>query len=365
MLLGMQGLRDGCPLVAYNAASGAERWATTYADNIGTALAVSPDSSGIYLAGTLTSASATSRPISARTGKSCGDRCGYSTSRFNAGSGPGTVQESDPAVRYQRWSGFFHKTAVGGAYRASNASGDSATFVTPAVRRFSWLTHVGPDQGRARVVVDGRSAGSFNLYSPTAGARSIDFDRLAHRAHTVRVRVLGRKASASTGTWVAVDGFGYRLGNGLTQESSPQVRYDSWSAASARSASAGSYRVSATRGAKVAFAFTGRAVRWITATGPGYGRARVVVDGRGRTLDLYRRAQHWKVAVAFTGLGTGRHRIVVKPLGRKVAASKSASVVVDAFVVRADATATSFPRCSGPLPGPARVRRARTDARRR
>ena len=59
-----------------------------------------------------------------------------------------------------------------------------------------------------------------------------------------------------------------------------------------------------------------------------------MVDGRTRTVDLYRRQQHWDVAISFTGLSKGQHRITVRPLGRKHRSSRSTDVVVDAFVVR-------------------------------
>ena len=43
--------RVDAPLVAYDGATGDERWATTYPDNYASALAVSPDGASVYLAG--------------------------------------------------------------------------------------------------------------------------------------------------------------------------------------------------------------------------------------------------------------------------------------------------------------------------
>ena len=99
-------------------------------------------------------------------------------------------------------------------------------------------------------------------------------------------------------------------------------------------ASGGSYRMSGSRSARMSFDFTGRAIRWITATGPAYGRARVVIDGKAHRVDLYRRSRHWRVAIAYTGLSRGKHHVTVRPLGTKNASSRSKNVVVDAFVVR-------------------------------
>jgi len=322
------------PLVAYDTATGAERWATTYVDNGGQALAVSPDGSSVYLAGTFTASATTSRAASARAATSCSASCGYSTARYNTGPGPGRLQDSDSSLRYDGWRGFFVKTAVGGAYRASNMTGDAATFTTPRVTSVSWLTHQGPSQGKARLIIDGHFKATFNLYSPTRSARTITFDGLARQAHTVKVKVLGRKGPASKGTWVAVDGFRFHAGNGIAQEPSAEIRYNRWTGRARPSASGGSLRQSGSRAAKVSLDFTGRTIKWITATGPAFGRAKVVIDGKTRIVDLYRPTQHWKVAITYTGLSKGRHHITIRPLGRKDASSTSTNVVVDAFVVR-------------------------------
>ncbi len=344
-LAGCTSARVDAPLVAYDPKTGDVRWATTYTDTTGHALAVSPDGSSVYLAGSLTGSSSTSSTAIAGEGEqqlagtsasgSCSaSTCGYSTSRYNTGPGPGRFQDSQPSLRYNGWRSSFAKTALAGAYRANPVSGATATFTTPRVRSVTWLTRRGPNQGKARVIIDGRSKGTFNLYGPTPSARSITFDGLARRSHTVKVKVLGTKDAASQGTWVAVDGFKMRVGTGITHESSTKIRYDSWTGVSKRTASGGSYRSSGSPSARMSLAFTGRTITWITATGPDYGRARVVIDGKAHRVDLYRRAQHWKVPISYTGLSRGTHRITVRPLGTKDARSGSANIVIDAFVVR-------------------------------
>jgi len=326
---------EAAPLVAYDAATGDEQWVTAYADTIAVAFAVGRDGSGLYLAGTLNSSVSASKPAVARAAQgTCNGGCGYSTARFNAGPGPGTSQDSDPALQYNGWRGFFHKTAVGGAYRASNVRGDTAVFRAPAVTSLSWLTHQGPDQGKARILVDGRRRGTFDLYSPTPSARTIRFDGLARKSHTVKVKVLGRKGPSSTGTWVAVDGFRFPALSGLAQENSTAVRFGPWAARSGPASSGGTWRMSEVRGAKVSFAFQGRTIKWITATGPTFGRARVIIDGTAHTVDLYRPRRSWRVPITFTGLSRGSHRITVRALDRKNRESRSANVVIDAFVVR-------------------------------
>jgi hypothetical protein len=144
--------------------------------------------------------------------------------------------------------------------------------------------------------------------------------------------VLGTKDAASSGRWVAFDAFNER--GSIHEETALGVKYGTWRGVVARAASAGSYHVSKSPRARLTFAFTGHRINWITATGPAYGRARVVIDGVGHTVDLYRPRHHWRVKVSFTGLGPGTHHVRLVPLGAKDRASASANVVFDAFVVR-------------------------------
>ena len=324
------------PLVAYDAQTGDERWVANYPDNIGIALAVAPTGSAVYLAGSFTSGATASGRVAAGAGRAStgcsGTECGYSTARYNTGPGAGTFQDYDPALRYNGWSTVFENDAVGGAYRASHQAGDTATFTTPKSASLTWLTHEGPDQGLARVTIDGRPRGVYDLYAATPARRSIAFEGLEKARHTVRVKVLGRKSADSTGAWVALDGFKVKAGSGITQEYAADVRYDAWRGFP--SANGGAYRKSGSPSSRVTFDFKGRAIRWITAEGPGYGRARVVIDGRAHTVDLYRRLASPRVPITFGGLSAGTHHLTIRPLGSKDPASRSTAVVLDAFVVR-------------------------------
>lgn len=320
------------PLVAYDTTDGRERWVSTFPDNGGSALAVSGDGASIYLAGTYTSAQSTSG--SSARGSTCAGQCGYSTTRLNARPGPGTFQESDAALQYDGWRNVFDGTAIGGAYRSSSHAGDTASFTTPKVEAFSWLTHEGPSQGKAKLVVDGRVRRTVDLYSATPGRRTVTIRGLDRSTHRVKVKVLGRSNPASGGAAVAVDAFRYRAAYGIAEESSPQLRFNSWAGRTNRMARAGALRWSGSPGAKVSLDFKGRRVVWLTLTGPASGRARVAIDGETTIVDLYRAARNSRAAVSFTGLGSGSHHIVVTATGRKDRQSSSPAVAVDGFLVR-------------------------------
>lgn len=295
----------GAPVVAYDSRTGEQRWSQVIEDEVGNALAVSPDSSDLYVAASASLA-------------------------LDTGSGSRTVQDADRAVTIDGWRSFFHSGAEGGAYRASRRVGDTVTFRTPRSSSLSWLTRVGPGQGRARLTVDGRVVGTYDLAAARAQSRRITVRGLAKRRHSVRVQVLAPRDGTGRAGWVSVDAFEHRIG--AAQESSSALRYGSWAV---RDRAAGAtVRTSRSRDARISYEFRGRAVRWVTMRGRASGRALVTVDGRRRIMDLYRTGPARRAVVSFRGLGRGRHVITVRPLGTRDTRSGSARVAVDAFEVR-------------------------------
>jgi outer membrane protein assembly factor BamB len=318
---------------AYDAATGAEQWVAENPGNTGMALAVSPDGSSLFVAGTFVgSATASSAAARSAGSKTCTETCGVSTFAYpTTRGGAGVYPDTDPSIRYNGWSNVFASSDLGGMYRESHLAGDSVAVKTAATKTVTWLTHRGPNMGKARVVIDGKSKGTFDLYNAKPSAGSITFTGLASRAHTIKVEVLGTKDASSSGTAVGVDGF--KVGTAVTLASSPSIQYDTWVGVSQAAASGGSYRRSGSAAARVSFTFTGTSIDWITAKGPGYGRARVTIDGVAHTVDLYKKTQAWQVKIFYGGLSTGKHTITIQPLGTKDKASTSTNVVFNAFRV--------------------------------
>lgn len=107
-----------------------------------------------------------------------------------------------------------------------------------------------------------------------------------------------------------------------------------WRTAKSQAASDGTYLVERQAGAELAFRFTGPVVRWVTVTGPQFGRAEVLIDGVSRgEVDLSGDVQTFGVQRTFRGLGPGEHEIVIRVLGERGAASIAAHVAVDGFRV--------------------------------
>lgn len=248
------------------------------------------------------------------------------------------VQEMDESVRYDGWRAVNAAQASGGTSRMSNAKDDSVTFKFTG-RSVSWLTKKGPAQGKARVTIDGVNKGTFDLYAPTEKYKIVEkFGGLPNTKHTLLLNVLGAKNNAASGNYVLVDGF--VVGSSTIEETSPRVHYNMWRGVVNGNASSGTLRSNARAGAEARFIFSGTGVMWLTAKGPTYGQAKVVIDGVNKgTFDLYAAKQRWQVLIPFPGLKNGKHTLVVQVLGSKNKKSSGTTVVVDAFlgqVVAAD-----------------------------
>lgn len=86
-----------------------------------------------------------------------------------------------------------------------------------------------------------------------------------------------------------------------------------------------------TAGASLTYAFTGRSIGWVAATGPAFGRARVYVDGvLVGTVDLHAATTSWRTVVfAWSWATSGSHTLRIVCAGT----AGHAKVGVDALVV--------------------------------
>lgn len=242
------------------------------------------------------------------------------------------VDDTAPAVTWSSWTGVSDPTANGGTLRISAKANATAVFHFTGTS-VKWLLRKAPDQGRATVLIDGVNKGTVDGYAASPANATLVYSGLANRAHTLTVKVLGTKRAAATAANVTVDGF--VVGATTTQDSSPKVTYDGWTAVAQPAASGGSFRSDGAAGASATLRFTGTGADWITARGPANGKASVSIDGGpATTVDLYRSSNAWQVVGrSFSGLAPGSHTIVVKVLGTRNAAATGTRIPVDAFVV--------------------------------
>jgi hypothetical protein len=245
-------------------------------------------------------------------------------------------QVSDAAcrdVRYNGWKRVADASASGGAYCMSHVAGNGITFNFNA-STVRWVAHRGPNQGRAKVYIDGYSKGKVDLYAPTSGRLVETYPNLGSGTHALQLFVVGTKNDASTATNVSVDAF--IAGATTSQETSCQIEFGSWRCASANGARGGFVHVSSWAGAEVSMPFTGSSVALITRTGPNYGKARVSIDGVSKgTIDLYAPVGHTNVSKAFGGLGAGSHTILVEVLHKRNLDAHGFAIDIDGFDVPA------------------------------
>jgi GH25 family lysozyme M1 (1,4-beta-N-acetylmuramidase) len=118
-----------------------------------------------------------------------------------------------------------------------------------------------------------------------------------------------------------------------------------WGAMHSPAAYGGSFAVQRQPGATLTFAFRGPSVTWYTVTGPAFGKAEVLIDGRHHgVVDLWARHRVAKVARTFSGLRRGSHTIGIRALGLRRSEATDRLVAVDAF--RAGGGLVATPRGS-------------------
>ncbi|MDP9329898.1 MAG: hypothetical protein M3P11_04565 [Actinomycetota bacterium] len=239
-------------------------------------------------------------------------------------------QEEDGAGTHFVWGEQADPRAMGGSYFLDHRAGASETFAFKGDAA-TLYTISGPQMGRARVDIDGTSAGSFNGYAASltfAVARR--FTGLGAGDHTITITALGTRSSSATGTQVDIDA----LRAGGTLHRTPRPTAGGWSLVDTASAGGGGYVVNDVAGATATLRFTGTGATWITVRGPSMGRAEIWIDGVFlRAVDLYSSTPAFGVERAVSGLSDGPHVMRVSVLGTHRKASTGAAVGVDGWII--------------------------------
>jgi len=97
--------------------------------------------------------------------------------------------------------------ASGDSFSISRRTGAVASILFDGVG-IDWVSVTGPNRGRARLWVDGEPLRVVDLYSARRTFGVVErIDALGQGTHRIRIEVLGRRSSASSGSWIAVDRF--------------------------------------------------------------------------------------------------------------------------------------------------------------
>lgn len=178
--------------------------------------------------------------------------------------------------------------------------------------RVSWT---GTDTGSGIASYDvGRSydGGAYKTIASGTTATSINWTMTP--GHTYRFRVRARDKAGNVGAWVTTSTWR----PALTQNSSGSLVYTgSWATTSNASASGGSAKASTAAGATVSYAFSGRAIAWVTTLRADAGEVQVWVDGAlAATIDTYAAGTSYRQIVFSKAWSTyGSHTIKLVVVG--------------------------------------------------
>jgi hypothetical protein len=114
------------------------------------------------------------------------------------------LDDRSPRIAYRgRWRHRPQPLATAGRESLANARWSVARLSFTG-RGVAFVSRTGPAGGRVRVLIDGRYAGTVNLYSPTSVPRAVVFSRSWHRSgrHSIAVRPITKPRHAPVDAFV-------------------------------------------------------------------------------------------------------------------------------------------------------------------
>ena len=251
------------------------------------------------------------------------------------------VENGDPAIGYGGWVAVNNPNSLAGHVRESSVKGDTITYSFSGAT-FSWYTEYGPDEGEAKVTLDGTQRWTVNLYAAASVLQPASFGAPASGRHRVVIKVLGKHSASSIGNLVVLNGLSVN-GKAPVNADSPKISYDQWKTTSQVATSAGTFQSTAKKSSSVSLTFSGIGVTWVTANGPTYGKADVSIDGVDQgSVDLYAPTQTWQVDQTYAGLANGTHTITITALGAHDASASGNGVVLDSLIAIPQPTLTGI-----------------------
>jgi hypothetical protein len=237
-----------------------------------------------------------------------------------------TESERSAAARYE-WQPVATPQALGGSYTRDHLRGATASFGFTGTA-VTWYTVTGPDQGQAKVFIDGTLRATLDQYATTTSYQvPKTFGGLAAGSHTITIEATGQGNPAASGTFVSVDAF--RVGENLVDGDY------TWQPNTALDQPRMGYVRSDLKAAQVAFTFRGTGVTLWTVQGPSHGKFTVLIDGgQAGRFDGYKATTMYAVPIRFGGLTDDVHTITVVVAGQARAPSTGTFVAVDGWSVQ-------------------------------
>jgi Bacterial Ig-like domain len=229
-----------------------------------------------------------------------------------------TVENTSVALR-EFWDRDNRTIANGGSYITSQSTGSTATatFTATTGQTASLYGIRLPSGGNADIYLDGVRKTTASFYAATAArARVYLSPALTAGKHTLQVKVLGTKPTASTNTWVSVDNM--TLGSTTVQETSFKQAFRRVASASASGGSYDTVVYATDTDGKPAFqlTFVGTGVKLFAIKAADAGKAQVFVDNVLKTtVNLSAATTTYKVQIYSSALSAGSHTVRLVPVG--------------------------------------------------
>lgn len=242
-----------------------------------------------------------------------------------------TTVESSSSVLLRYWDRDTATAASGGAYIVSRLSGSAAdlTFTASAGQAVSVYGICMPDGGYASVYLDGVKVATPSFYaSTTARARVYLSPALAAGTHTISVRPLGTKPSASTNTWVAIDSVS--VGSTVREETALRQSFRRTVDANAYGGSVDTVVQSTatdTTPARFELTLVGTGAKVYATKSAGSGTAKIYVDGVLKaTVNLSSATTVSRALVFSTTFALGKHSLRVDAGGTATSANSAVNL---------------------------------------
>ncbi|HET6498242.1 MAG TPA: hypothetical protein VFH17_04215 [Coriobacteriia bacterium] len=262
-----------------------------------------------------------------------------------APSGPVTIEHDAAGVTFDRWVTGRSASYSGGGYVYSRWR-DVWLEARFTGTQISWIGPKQPSYGIAEVYINGVLAETVDLYAPASSATlSAELftwrsPTLSSEPHTIRIRVLGTRNPASSGTTVVLDRFevtgeGASGGGVRLSDSGTQARLSgTWVRGDNQAYLGGSYQYSRHATASITVRFTGTRIAWIGPRTGNYGHVDVFINNVPQGPVCQFGPTGWRYRIWESEvLPRGTHTLELRVRGTRSSSSSGNTIVVDAFDV--------------------------------
>ena len=155
------------------------------------------------------------------------------------------INDTQYNFKFNTWGGITSKQAIGKGIRCSSTKNELLSFDTvKGVNFLSLFFYRGPNQGKARILVDGVPVETLDLFrvSPQYRYEWKYIIPKPSEAHKVKILILREKQYASVGYQVCFDG--YRFDTAIADDINYGIRFGTWAGVLNGKALGGGYRFS-------------------------------------------------------------------------------------------------------------------------